>query len=107
MGDAFLLRLFTEGSWFENERGYFYTAGISLFQPIDHRRSLEYRIANSFRTEPNNYLDETVLLVRYRQEIWGKWVYAEINPQVSWRRERDYDGKPGILLRLETIFGGR
>lgn len=105
ISEDFLLRLFTEGSWYQQEDGYFYSVGLSVYQPIDERRSFEYQFANSFRTEPKNRREETVLRVRYRQQVWKRWIFGEIAPQISWRRERDFDGKPGVLMRLEAIFG--
>jgi hypothetical protein len=43
--------------------------------------------------------------VRYRQRILRDWLFYEIIPQVSFPRERDFEATPGILLRLEMLFG--
>jgi hypothetical protein len=34
-----------------------------------------------------------------------KWLFFEIVPQLSFPRERDFEAVPGILLRIEGIFG--
>jgi len=105
MKDVLLLRVFIDGSWFQDEEGYFYTPGVSLFQPIDEKKTLEYQFANSFRTEPTHSLEEIILRVKYRQDVWNRWAYLEIAPQLSWPREKGYTVTPGLLMRLDLIFG--
>lgn len=102
---SLFLRTAAEGSWFSDEHGYFYSLGVSLFQPLDHWRVLEYSWGNAFQTHPHHRLEETVLRVRYRQRIWRDWLFYEVVPQLAFPREKNFSAAPGILLRLEMIFG--
>lgn len=104
--DDLLFRATAEGTWFEEETGYFYNLGLRLFQPLDESGALEYQWINDFRTSPSNRLEETKLRVRYRRKVWWDWLVLEIAPEAAFPRERDFDFTPGILLRLEAIFGG-
>lgn len=98
-------RTTADGSWFSDEDGYFYGLGFSLFQRFTPRRVLMYSWGNSFQTRPSHRLEEIVLSVRYRQQIWRDWLFYEIVPQLSFPRERDFESTPGIFLRLEVLFG--
>lgn len=105
IGETLFFRTTAEGAWSEQEPGYFYSLSFVLRQPLSPRRVVQYEWVNSYTTHPENQLEEVRLTVRYRQKIWRDWMFYEIAPQVSYRRERDFDFMPGILLRLEMIFG--
>jgi hypothetical protein len=98
-------RATADGTWIKGEDGYFYTLGLSLFQPLSPRRVLVYGLGNSFVTRPSHRLESIVLSVRYRQQIWRDWLYYEIVPQLAFPREENFDVTPGVFLRLEMLFG--
>jgi hypothetical protein len=66
---------------------------------------LQYEWINNFETRPRNQAVEYLAVVRYRQKIWRDWLFYEIAPQARFPRDRDFDFTPGILFRLEMIFG--
>ena len=98
-------RFTAEGTWDKDEHGYFYTIGPSVFKRLSPRRVIVYGWANSFVTHPNHRLESVVLSVRYRQQIWRDWLFYEVVPQLAFPREENFDVTPGIMLRLETVFG--
>lgn len=106
LAEDFLLRLEARGSWFEDEPGYYYNPNVRLFQAIDGPGALEYQWNNLFETKPRHRLDEVQLRVRYRQPVWRDWLIFEIAPQLAFPEDRDYEATPGIMLRVETRFGG-
>lgn len=105
IGETLFFRTSAQGAWSEQEDGYFYSLSFVLRQPLSARRVLQYEWINSFQTHPANQLQEVLAVVRYRQRFWRDWMFYEIAPQASFRRERDFDVAPGILFRLEMIFG--
>lgn len=105
LSERFFFRVSTEGSWRQEESGYFYNFRTFLAQPLSERKSLVYEWNNFFQTEPNNRLEETNLRLRYRQNIWRKWMFFDVAPQLAFLRDRDYKISPGIILRLDMLFG--
>lgn len=105
LNDKILLRNTADGSWFNGRNGYFYDLRVLLFHRLSSRRALEYQWNNFFQTSPNHNLEEIRLRVTYRQQIWRKWLFYEIGPQLTFPRSRDYRYTPGVLLRLEANFG--
>ncbi|TRO84028.1 hypothetical protein [Trichloromonas acetexigens] len=103
--DKLFFRTTAEGVWDKDDHGYAYGLGFSLYQPFSRRRTLVYGWSNGFVTHPHHRLENVTLSLRYRQRIWRDWLFYEVVPQVSFPREEDYEVTPGILLRLELVFG--
>lgn len=105
INEKILFRNTFDGSWFSENNGYFYSLQFTTFHRLSNRRVLEYQWNNFFKTSPDHNLEEIRLRVLFRQQLWRKWLFYEIAPQLTFPRERDYRQTPGILLRLEAIFG--
>lgn len=93
------------GEWTENIYGYFYNLSFVLSQPLTRLSALQYEWSNSFETRPVHELEAVVLAVRYRRSFLRDWLFFEVAPQTRFPRERDFDFTPGILFRLEAVFG--
>jgi hypothetical protein len=89
-----------------NDDGFRLEAGPTLTQRLGRKAAIDYQWNNVFKTKPSVRLDETTLRARYRQRIWRKWLFFEINPQLAFRNDDDFRYTPGIELRLEASFGG-
>jgi hypothetical protein len=98
-------RMSLQGLWSENVLGYPYALSVLLRQPLDRNRALEYEWINSFQTYPTNELVEELLVFRYRQRFWRDWLFLEIDPQYRFPRDKSFEAQPGILFRLEMVFG--
>jgi hypothetical protein len=102
--DRWFFRGSTRLDWFDDEDGLFAALGLDWRRPIDERRVISVRSNSYFRTQPNAVLDSTVLGVRYRQQIWRRWLSFEVAPQIAFPREEDYDITPGVFLELQAEF---
>jgi hypothetical protein len=94
-----------EGLWSEKVDGYPYALSFLLRQPLDGNRAIQYEWVNSFQTRPTDLLTEELIIFRYRQRFWRDWLFLEIAPQVRFPRDRSFEYLPGILFRLEMVFG--
>jgi hypothetical protein len=94
-------------NWIQTDHidGFVYTYIFGVAQPLSPKKALEYEWANIFETQPQNALTEVALRIRYRQQIWRKWLYFEVAPQYRFPRDRGFEPTPGILFRLEALFG--
>jgi hypothetical protein len=105
LSERYLLRATANGTWHEEKSGYFYSLSLNLFHSFYKDTMLQYSWINRFETYPGNRLAESVFKVRYRQNLWREWLFIGIIPQLSFPRDRDFEAVPGILLRVEGIFG--
>jgi len=105
LSPSWFFRTGITGDWYEDDDGFFYGLGAFVTQKLSERRAVEYGWINSFQTEPNNHLEEILLLARYRQNIWRSWVFYEIRPQIRFPKSESFNITPGVYLILESIFG--
>ncbi|MDH3979456.1 MAG: hypothetical protein OEU91_02975 [Gammaproteobacteria bacterium] len=103
------VRATTDLRWNEqdfDEEGFQLAVTPTLTQRLKSRAGIDYQWFNVFNSRPDFHLESTTLRVRYRQRIWRKWLFYEVNPQLAFRDEDDFDATPGIEIRLEASLGG-
>lgn len=91
--------------WVEDVAGYVYAFSFNIGQPLSARRGIDYEWINVFHTKPVNELVEVSLRIRYRQRLWRDWLFFETAPQYRFPRDRSFKSVPGILFRLDMLFG--
>ena len=96
-----------DGRWREEDEGYRYEIRPTLIHKLNRKQAVEYQWNTLFKTRPNHRLDSSVLRVRYRSNFLRKWLFYEINPQLAFRNDEDFDPKAGITFQLEVVFGGK
>ncbi len=102
-----LLRTSVEGIWEEVRGGYRYDLRLSFFQPVGGRAALRYEWINGFNVCTADQLDKILLKISYRQSFWRPWLFFEFAPQLAYPQEKDFKVTPGLMIRLEAIFGYR
>jgi hypothetical protein len=107
VGPHHLWRTTVEGIWEELRGGYRYDLRLSFFQPLGRRAALRYEWVNGFNVCTADQLDKILLKISYRQSFWRPWLFFEIAPQLAYPAAKDFQATPGLLLRLEAIFGYR
>ena len=93
--------------WIQTDHvdGFIYDYIFNIAHPLSPKKALDYEWVNIFQTQPVNALTEVDLRIRYRQQIWRRWLYFEVAPQYRFPRDRSFEPTPGILFRLEAMFG--
>jgi len=92
-------------TWKEKYNGFTYSWSTSLFHPLNNISALEYQFNTYFDTEISGRLTQSIVRVNYRRQIWRKWLFVEIAPQLAWYEERDFKTTAGIMVRLEIMMG--
>jgi hypothetical protein len=103
--EDFFYRQTIKGKWDQDKPRYDYDIVFTVFQRLKSNRALEYEYRNKFKSTNDHQLDNIIFKVTYRQNIWRRWLFFEIAPQVSFPENEGWDFTPGILFRLETIIG--
>lgn len=94
-------------NWYEEEDGVFPQFGLSWNRRLDERRALAIRWFNFFETHPNTVLESSILRLWYRQQIWRRWLWISVAPQLLFPRSEDYATVPGIMFEVEARFQAR
>lgn len=87
-------------------KGLRYDFGPIFIQKLRDRTAISYQWNTNVVTRPNHRIEETALHIRFRKNIWRKWLFFEINPQLAFGNDDDFHPTPGVELRLEASFGG-
>jgi hypothetical protein len=98
-------RFTSQLDWYETKAGLFYSNNFIIRQSINKDQVLTYEWSNYFKTKPENILEQVDLRIVYRRRFWKKWLFYEFSPQITFSEENDYHPNPGLLLRLEMVFG--
>ena len=104
LADDWLFRTTALVNWYEEEPGVFPQLNFGWHRRLSDRRALSLSWHNYFETSPSGVLDSSRLRLWYRQQVWRRWLWISIAPQVVFPRDQDYDPVPGILLEVEARF---
>lgn len=107
LGDHRVLQWYNRLEWEEEESGLSWDTGLALNRRIGEHSALGYYVALSGKTDPDHYSDGYGFGMRYRQNIYKDWLFAEVQPNYFWRRDEFEDSREGaaaIMFRLEAVF---
>ena len=109
-----LLRSTTELFVTEDYSGAEWSQSFVLFQRLSKKSSFSYEASAVGITEPEDYVTNYRLGLRYRRSIHRDWLFFEVSPDISWpitlsedRAEvlKERRSVLAILLRIEVHFG--
>ncbi len=98
------MRYDTYLQWFYTPRDH---AGLSFTLGANAHTKYQNTIIDSdppLIHEENRVYNYSVY-VRWRENIWKKWLFYEITPGVNYHEENDYRPNYNILFRVELFFG--
>lgn len=81
--------------------------GLTLLQRLNEKSALSYESSYNGTTEPEVFATNARIAVRYRRQIYRKWLFFEVAPEVTWPRELITDKRKktsAVFLRLEVNF---
>ncbi|KJS08929.1 MAG: hypothetical protein VR73_04015 [Gammaproteobacteria bacterium BRH_c0] len=102
-----VLQWYNRVEWEEEESGVSMNTGLAFNRRLGEHRALGYFIAISGKTDPEAFSTAYGFGMRYRQNIYKEWLFAEVQPNYFWRRAEFEDSREGaaaILFRLEAVF---
>ncbi len=92
----------------ENSDGFEWTASLNLFRNITRKKAFSVGAWVSGHTEPRREMANYGFSARYRQNVYRKWLFLEVEPSMSWRVDEagdHYEPTPAIIFRVEMQFG--
>ncbi len=101
------LRWNGEARWSEEsaeETGREFFLRVMMLDRLARREALIYEWNNHLVSEPGNRLESSALVLRYRRQIWKRWLFLELAPQVVFREELEYDPTVALLLKMEMLM---
>ena len=102
-----LLQWHNKVDWEEELQGVVWSSSLSLDKKLSGKRAIGYYVAVTGQSQPSDYVSDYSVGVRYRQNIFRPWLFAELQPSYRWSKPAP--GLPRenavvILFRLEAVF---
>ena len=90
------------------ENGWAWGTQLSLLQKLSPKSAITFAAGVSGSTLPAWIAQDYRVFVRYRRNVWRKWLFLEAEPDIHWPRKEDGSRMPvwGATLRAEVVFAG-
>jgi len=100
-----LLRLNAKADYLLDDDYFKLSYSAGLYHELSRRAALAYVAGASGSTRSatatfNSYSAS----VRYRRLIYQDWVFAEVQPELVWESEKEYETTPVIMFRIESLI---
>jgi hypothetical protein len=105
LDEDFLFRSTSKIGWNYNDQRTSAGQTFSLFQKIDSQNRLVYQLGSRGDDDPIWRTTEHFLRVIFRSNIYSKWLFFNVEPEVVYRREDGFEPDARLVLRLEAYFG--
>ncbi len=108
LSDNWLFRYAPGMSWKEEDMYRTIGQELSLFQQIDEKQKMAYQILAGANDESDDWRAvQYDILIRYRRNLYKKWLFGEVIPQWTFEKESGFHPRPALTFRLEVVFGER
>lgn len=108
VGSKFLLRWRNVGTVAQRIEGVEWFEEVSLFHRLSAKSALAYVVEAAGETEADVTVDHYGVVFIYRRQVLREWLFLELRPGLSWRREdpsEDREATPVLGLGIEMQFG--
>lgn len=101
-----LLRSQTTGTWLSKESLYLLNQRFTKFDQISEHRFYAYFIDGNWQlTEQARTFDNFSVGFNWRENLYKKWLFAEVEPKVTWSQTSDFhQAVPSLFMQLEMHF---
>lgn len=106
-GPRTLLRWSSSAMYSQESDGLEWVSSVAMYFTPDHRQSMSVDFSVNGHTEPEGELEAYRAGLRYRRNIFRKWLFWQLEPYVRWPHDNDYKATFGITTQLEVLLGRR
>jgi len=78
---------------------------FSIYQKITDRKMWVYSVGSEAVLKHNPLVNRNYMNVRFRHNVYKKWVFYEVVPELSFERENDFDMLPIMFFKIDMVFG--
>ncbi len=76
-----------------------------IFDELDDLQVLYYSFTIKGDTDGIEKINRYTTAISYRRKVYRNFVLAELVPEVSWPRDRNFEPTPALTFKLDIIFG--
>jgi len=106
LSDRFLLRWTNNVDYGEETDGAEWRTRFNLGHRLSSKRAFNYYAAVKGQTDPESYISDYAVGVRYRQSFFKPWIFFEVEPSHKWSKDTFSQSREsiwGVTLRVELL----
>ena len=101
---SLLFRATSNATWLNDKKNFDLRQDFTFFHTVDDRNVLRYQGSVIGVSNPQLRVTDYVVQVLYRYRLNREWLFFELNPQLHFPRDKNYDPSPALSMRLELLF---
>ncbi|MFQ5543490.1 MAG: hypothetical protein ACE5FY_03955 [Nitrospiria bacterium] len=106
ISEQFLFRFNNVAAWQRIESEVSFSHDFSLFHKLPDHKALVYFTGMKWVDEPSLHATSYQLGVTYRQRLFRHWCFFQIQPLVTYPKDKNFEFTPTVTFKIEFIFGG-
>ena len=79
---------------------------LNLIHQLSAKRNIIYKVAVFADSEPTIFATSYLINLRYRQNVHKDYMFVELQPQILYEKETDFESQYSLFLRLELLYRG-
>ncbi len=99
-----LLVFNTEADYLVQNDYFDVSSNITVYHKVDESSILASQIGITGDTDKGSMISSYFAGLKYRRLIYRDWVYASINPQIEWNKDREYRRMWVLMFNFEAIL---
>lgn len=89
----------------DNKNDWLWQHSWQHLRQFDEKNALVSGFYIEGLSRPNYHLTKYLVSTRWRINAFRDWLFFEVEPLVTWRKDEDFSASYGVSLRIEGFFG--
>ncbi|MGA1867340.1 MAG: hypothetical protein ACMUJM_02220 [bacterium] len=98
-------RLSSEATLLRADQGFDWIERIEIYHQLSSHKAISAGVGIRNKTTPIIKREDLWIEMRFCQNIYQTWLFLEIIPSINWPRNENGKAIPGIIVKLEMLFG--
>lgn len=94
----------TEADYLLQNNYFDIKSDVTVYHKVDESAVLAYQIGIEGDTDKGSMVSSYFTGLKYRKLIYKDWVYASVNPQIEWNKDREYRRLWVLMFNFEAIL---
>lgn len=80
---------------------------VTVYRKFNEHSVLAYQVGAQGNTDRGSVVNSYFTGVKFRNRIYKDWIYASINPQIEWNKNREYRRMWVLMFNFEAILSSK
>lgn len=106
ISEPVLFRATSNATWLKDKQNFDLRQDLTIFHTVSERTALMYQASVVGVSNPQVEVTEYIVSMLYRYRLHRKWIFFDLNPQLVFPKENEFNSSFALNIRLEMMFDG-